>query len=83
MDEASSGTPPDFVPNLLIETGRPALVLPYAGPTAQIGRNVLVAWKQTREAARAISAALPWLVRADHVHVVCYGDTPDLVFQAQ
>lgn len=82
-DEASSGTPPDFVPNLLIETGRPALVLPYAGPIAQIGRNVLVAWKQTREAARAVSAALPWLVRADHVHVVYYGDTPDLVLKAQ
>lgn len=81
-DEASSGTPPDFVPSLLIETGRPALVLPYAGPIVQIGRSVLVAWKPTREAARAISAALPWLVRADHVDVVYYGDAPDLVLQA-
>lgn len=82
-DPASDGTPSDFLPSLLVETGRPALVLPYAGPIAPIGRTVLVAWKPTREAARAVSAALPWLRRAAQVHVVCHGEDPGPSLQAQ
>jgi len=75
-DPAAGELPADFVPNLLVDTGRPALVVPYAGALAPIGRTVLVAWKETREAARAVSAALPWLRLAGHVHVVCYDDEP-------
>ena len=75
-------TPSDFLPSLLIETGRPALVLPHTGTIAPIGRTVLVAWKQTRESARAVSAALPWLCRAEHVHVMAFGYDPDPALQA-
>ncbi len=76
-DDPSAGElPADFVPNLLVDTGRPALVVPYAGALAPIGRIVLVAWKETREAARAVSAALPWMRQAGHVHVVCNGEEP-------
>lgn len=73
-DPAAGELPADFVPSVLVESGRPALVVPYAGPVATIGRNVLIAWKETREAARALSAALPWLVRAQSVHAVSYGE---------
>ncbi|VTU22234.1 universal stress protein [Variovorax sp. PBL-E5] len=73
-DPAAGELPGDFLPSLLVESGRPALVLPYAGPIAPIGRTVLVAWKETRESARAVSAALPWLRRAATVHVVSYGE---------
>jgi len=77
-DDPSAGElPADFVPSVLVESGRPALVVPYAGPVAAIGRNVLIAWKETREAARAVSAALPWLVRADSVHAVSYGENAE------
>jgi nucleotide-binding universal stress UspA family protein len=76
-DAAADELPPDFVPTVLVDSGRPALVLPYAGPIFPIGRTVLVAWKETREAARAVSAALPWLRRAERVHVVCLGDESD------
>jgi nucleotide-binding universal stress UspA family protein len=77
VDDASAGElPPDFLPSLLVESGKPALVLPYAGPIAQIGRTVLVAWKETPESARALSASLPWLCGADRVHVVCYDHDP-------
>ncbi len=65
---------PDFVPSLLVDTGRPALVLPYAGSIGTIGGTVLLAWKETRESARALAAALPWLHRAERVHAVCYGE---------
>lgn len=73
-DPAAGELPLDFLPSVLVESGRPALVLPYAGPIAPIGRNVLIAWKETREAARAVSAALPWLTRAESVQAVCYGE---------
>ena len=76
-DSAYAGElPADFVSTLLVESGRPALVLPYirTGSVGPVGRTVLIAWKETREAARAVSAALPWLRGAVRVRAVCYGD---------
>jgi len=73
-DAAAGELPPDFLPGVLVESGRPALVLPSAGPVRAIGGSVLVAWKETPEAARALSASLPWLRRARQVHAVAYGD---------
>lgn len=49
----------------------PTLVLPYAAPLATaIGRHVVVAWKNTREAGRAVRNALPFLKEAERVTVV-------------
>lgn len=60
----------DFVESVLVASGRPALVVPHIGPPESVGRTVLVAWKETREAARAVSAALPLLQAAEVVHVL-------------
>lgn len=77
-DDPSSGElPADFLPSVLVESGRPALILPYAGHVGSIGGTVLVAWKETREAARAVTCALPWLRRAGKVHVMGYGQGAD------
>lgn len=64
----------DLVASALIGGGTPALVLPYAGSfmadtLASPDLRVLLAWKPTREAARAVRAALPWLQRAGVVHI--------------
>lgn len=64
--------PFDFVPNVLISSGRPALVLPLQSASDPTGGTVLVAWKTSRESARAVAAAMPWLRRARSVHVVCH-----------
>jgi nucleotide-binding universal stress UspA family protein len=69
-DPLAYGVPADFVQSVLIQSGRPALVVPYVGTFADVGREVLVAWKPTPEAARAVSAALPLLQHARRVHVV-------------
>lgn len=66
--------PADFLPTVLMQSGRPALVLPYAGSFGPIGKRVLIAWNESRESARAVSAALPWLRTASSVHIVAYGD---------
>ncbi len=73
-DPMDGELPGDFLPSLLVQSGRPALVLPYAGPVGPVGGKVLVAWKETREAARAVSAALPWLRKAGRVDAVAYGE---------
>lgn len=73
-DDLDTGTlPPDLVPTLLADSGKPALVVPFAGsftgPVEALAREVLIAWKPTREAARAVAAALPVLRAAVRVHV--------------
>ncbi len=68
-DTKSGAVPVDLVPTLILQSGKPALVLPYAGEFDTIGREMLVAWKSTRESARALSAALPWLSKAARVHI--------------
>src|SRR5689334_2825791 len=60
----------DFPDRLALESGRPVLVIPYAGRYRQIGRNVVIAWKPTREAARAVFDALPLLQGAENVHIL-------------
>jgi nucleotide-binding universal stress UspA family protein len=72
--EGASGVPADFVASMLVTTGKPALVLPYIEIAQTPGKNVLVAWKATRESARALASALPLLQRAHQVHVVSWDE---------
>jgi nucleotide-binding universal stress UspA family protein len=51
---------------LLLRVGRPVLTVP-PGVSSLNGRRVVVAWKDTREARRAIQDALPFLRRADQI----------------
>ena len=60
----------DFPERLALESGRPVLVVPYAGRFGEIGRNVVIAWKPGRESARAVFDALPILEAAEKVHIL-------------
>lgn len=73
LDPASAAVRPDFVASVLAASGRPALVVPYVGWPEAIGDTVAIAWKPTPEAARAVSAAIPFLERASRVHVLTWG----------
>jgi len=70
--EGNTGVAPDFAEELVLSAGRPVLFVPYAGRFPEIGRRVLVAWNAGREAARAVSDALPLLARASIVQVVAF-----------
>jgi len=61
-DDVSTG-------ELVITAGRPVLIAPAKGP-ALVGDKVVLAWKDTREARRALSDALPFFKRAKAVLVV-------------
>ena len=54
---------------LVMAAGRPVLVVP-PGAGSLSARSVLVAWKDAREARRAVGDAVPFLRAADEVHVV-------------
>jgi len=69
-DPEGFDVPADFVASVLIDSGRPALVVPYAGVASVAPRTVLLAWKPTRECASAVTAALPFLEGARQVHLL-------------
>jgi len=64
-----NGLPPDLLELLLLGCGRPLLVAPPRAPQALIG-TVMVCWKETPEAARAVTAAMPLLRMAERVVVL-------------
>lgn len=73
-DLAARGMPASFVPRVLARCGRPCLVVPHSmrmadGPM----KTVVVAWKETPEAVRAVAGALPLLRKATRVHVLTWG----------
>ncbi len=45
--------PSDLVERIVVDSGRPALVVPYAGHFADVGHRPMFAWNESREAARA------------------------------
>jgi nucleotide-binding universal stress UspA family protein len=69
-----SGVGEDFVPSVLIDSGKPALVLPYIHQGPVKAQTMLLTWKSSPQAARAAAAALPWLQRARQVHVAAWHD---------
>jgi nucleotide-binding universal stress UspA family protein len=78
VGQADTGAPVDgvafdFPQQVLLHCGPPVLVVPYAGTFASLGERVLIAWKDTREAARALRDAQPLLRDARHVSLVEVG----------
>ena len=63
-----------LVEQVVLYSARPTLILPYAGRFDTLGSNVMVAWDDSREAARAVSDALPLLRLAERVQVVSWSE---------
>ena len=59
----------DTIETTLMESGRPLLIAEGEAPKAP-GRAVAIAWKDTAEAARSITAAMPVLEKAEAVTVI-------------
>ena len=59
---------PEWWPeDIVVACGRPVLMVPYFGSYVQLGRRVLVAWDNSREASRALNDALPLISAAEAV----------------
>ena len=55
---------------MIMTSGRPALVIPYVGEYATIGKHVMIAWDAGPMPARAVHDALPLLPAAKDVTVM-------------
>jgi nucleotide-binding universal stress UspA family protein len=53
-----------------LASGRPILVVPYAGNFPNLGRRVVIGWNASREAARAVNDAMPLLTAAEIVSIL-------------
>lgn len=77
-DQASASVMSDFPAYVVLNSGRPVLIVPYAGaPAPHALRNVLISWNASKEAGRAVSAALPLLQQAEQVHVAIFDPDQD------
>jgi len=56
--------------SILMGSARPVLIVPYIGYRESIGKRIMVAWNDSREATRAVNDAMPLLEVADTVDVV-------------
>ncbi|MEB0139350.1 MULTISPECIES: universal stress protein [unclassified Undibacterium] len=71
-DEPSPSVLPDFPEYLIMNSGRPALIIPYAGEFDHIGKRPLISWDASREATRAVTDAIPLLKKAELVQVAIF-----------
>ena len=62
---------------VVLGSGRATLIVPYAGTFETIGERVLLAWNGSREAARAMAEAMPFLGRATSVLVLEMDSGPE------
>ncbi|WP_321788340.1 universal stress protein [Paraburkholderia sp. J94] len=59
-----------FLEHVVMTSGRPVLVLPYAGALRATCEAIVIAWDGSREAARAVHDAMPLLETAKRVTVL-------------
>ncbi|CAN5684502.1 universal stress protein [soil metagenome] len=77
-DDISNDSGNKLADLLALKLGRPVLYLPYIGKFSTMFDKVIVAWDGGREAARAMSDALPFLCAAKQVTVLSISEKADL-----
>jgi nucleotide-binding universal stress UspA family protein len=77
----ANGLPADFIERLLIGCGRPVLIANSTPPPTLTG-TIMVCWKETAEAARAVSAAMPFLTNARRVVIVSVAENDEDIAEA-
>ena len=70
QDNPGDWVSPGEAEELVLTLGRPALVIPYVGGRSAVGGKAIVAWSGTRESARAVHDAMPFLIHASSVVLV-------------
>lgn len=69
--------PSDLVERIVVDSGRPALVVPYAGSFSDVGKRPLFAWNDSREAARAFADGVRIIQKDSHAIVVTISKPDD------
>lgn len=69
------------VGEVLVACGKPLLLAPSNASSADPHSTVVIAWKETAPSARAVTAALPLLRKAETIHVLSVAENDDDVEQ--
>jgi nucleotide-binding universal stress UspA family protein len=69
-DEVNAAFSAELANAVVTSSGRPVLFVPYIGSQKTLGERVLIAWKDSKESARAVADALPFLKNAKKVHAL-------------
>ena len=69
-DEGNDGIENDFCERVVMEVGRPVLMIPQIGSFDTIGSNIVIGWNSTREAARAVFDAMPMLEKSQAARLI-------------
>jgi nucleotide-binding universal stress UspA family protein len=69
-DAGQNRVPLTLIADLIQDSGKPCLIVPYIGASKSTLKNIMVAWKYTRESSNALTAAIPFLQNANSIHVV-------------
>lgn len=80
-EETDAATDYDSPAEIVMGAGRPVLMVPYAGKFPDVGKRVLAAWSGTRESARSLADALPFLSAASDLTVLTvnpHGETAQM-----
>ena len=64
--------PEDLAMEVIVDSGRPVLVFPYAGNFTEIGKHPLIAWNDAREAAHALNDSLSLIHDCDEAMVLSF-----------
>jgi nucleotide-binding universal stress UspA family protein len=70
----TAGIPED----VLLAAGVPVLLLPYGWKPCAVGESIVIAWKSSREATRAVHDAMPLLIKARKVTVFTFAPESDV-----
>ncbi len=69
-DRLDAGSAPELPDHVVLDAGRPAVVVPGRGAPETTGERILLAWNASRAAARAANDAMPILQAAGEVLVL-------------
>ena len=72
----AGAAPAGFVESVILESGKPILVVPRDARSDAFGERALVAWNGSVQAARALTGALPLLRHSEQVHVATWSRQP-------
>ena len=71
-EESSPAVMDDFPETMILNSGRPVLIIPYIGEFNEFTKRVLIAWDGSRAATRAITDAIAILKKADIVEIAIF-----------
>lgn len=78
VGQADPGTtrtmPSNLAEPVALSAAGPVMIVPHAGVRSAPGKTVLMCWKDAREAARTVAAALPLLKSAEEVIALAVGE---------